>query len=138
MGRKIDRTQVGGLWSGPQQGFSFDGTNSIGFLTAPINSQSSAYTTVLTDSGKVIFHPSTDGVARTFTIDSNANVAYSTGTVLTFINMSSANVSIAVSSDTLYAVGSGGIGNRTLTQYGMATAIKVTTTSWLISGSGLS
>jgi len=64
---------------------------SVGYLNIPQNSQSAAYTTVLADSGKHIFHPSTDANARTFTIDSNANVAYPVGTAITFVNMT-ANV----------------------------------------------
>ena len=49
--------------------------DTLGYLNAPINEQSAAYTAVLTDAGKIIFHPSTDANARTFTINSNANVA---------------------------------------------------------------
>ncbi|NBQ98417.1 MAG: hypothetical protein EBU12_09445, partial [Microbacteriaceae bacterium] len=71
------------------------------------------------------------------TIDSNANVAYDTGTVLTFINMSSSSLSIAITSDTMYLAGAGSTGTRTLAQYGIATAIKMTSTTWLISGNGL-
>jgi hypothetical protein len=110
---------------------------SVGYLNVPINSQSAAYTTVLADSGKAIFHPSTDANARTFTIDSNANVAYALGTVLTFINMASQVVTIAITSDTMYLAGPGTTGSRSLAQYGMATAIKMTSTTWIISGSGL-
>ena len=110
---------------------------SVGYLNVPINSQSANYTTVLADSGKAIFHPSTDANARTFTIDSNANVAYATGTVLTFINMTAAVVTIAITTDTMYLAGTGTTGSRSLAQYGMATAIKMTTTTWIISGSGL-
>ena len=123
--------------SGTLSGCTVDGTNTVGFRNVPINSQSAAYTTVLADSGKVIFHPSTDANARTFTIDSNANVAYALGTVLTFINMTSQVVTIAITSDTMYLAGTGTTGSRSLAQYGMASAIKMTSTTWIISGSGL-
>ena len=123
--------------SGTLSSCTVDGTNSVGFRNVPINSQSAAYTTVLTDAGKAILHPSTDANARTFTIDSNANVAYALGTVLTFINMTSQVVTIAITSDTLYLAGTGTTGSRSLAQYGMATAIKMTSTTWIISGSGL-
>jgi hypothetical protein len=123
--------------SGTLSGCTVDGTNTVGFRNVPINSQSAAYTTVIADAGKVIFHPSTDANARTFTIDSNANVAYVLGTVLTFINMTSQVVTIAITSDTLYLAGTGTTGSRSLAQYGMATAIKMTSTTWIISGSGL-
>ena len=110
---------------------------SVGYLNIPINSQSAAYTTVLADSGKAIFHPSTDANARTFTIDSNANVAYAVGTAITFINMTSQVVTIAITSDTMYLAGTGTTGSRSLAQYGLATAVKMTTTTWIISGNGL-
>jgi len=123
--------------SGTLSNCTVDGTNAVGFRTIPFNSQSAAYTTVLADSGKVIFHPSTDANARTFTIDSNANVAYPLGTAITFINMTSQAVTIAITSDTMYLSSAGTTGSRTLAQYGSATAIKMTSTTWLISGSGL-
>ena len=123
--------------SGTLSGCTVDGTNTVGFRNVPINSQSAAYTTVLTDSGKVVFHPSTDANARTFTIDSNANVAYPLGTAITFINMTSQVVTIAITSDTMYLAGTGTTGSRSLAQYGIATAIKMTSTTWLISGNGV-
>ena len=111
--------------------------DTLGYLNAPINEQSAAYTAVAADAGKIIFHPSTDANARTFTINSNANVAYPTGTVLTFINMTSQVVTISITTDTLYLAGTGSTGSRSLAQYGIATAVKMTSTTWLISGNGL-
>lgn len=112
-------------------------TNAVGYLGVPQNSQSTAYTTVMADAGKHIFHPSGDANARTFTIDSNANVAYPIGTILTFVNMTSQVVTIAITSDTMYLAGTGATGSRSLAQYGLATAVKMTSTTWMISGSGL-
>lgn len=109
----------------------------LGYLNSPINSQSAAYTLVLADSGKTILHPSTDANARTFTIPANGSVAYATGTVLTFINMTSQVVTIAITTDTMYLAGSGTTGSRSLAQYGIATAVKIDSTTWLISGNGL-
>ena len=111
-------------------------TCNIGYLNIPQNSQSAAYTTVLADSGKHILHPSTDNNARTFTIDSNTNVPYAIGTVLTFINQIN-TVTIAITSDTMTLAGTATTGPRTLAANGIATAIKVGTTSWIISGTGL-
>ncbi len=123
--------------SGTLSNCTVDGTDSVGFRNAPVNSQSAAYTAVLADAGKVILHPSTDANARTFTIPANASVAYAVGTVLTFVNMTSQVVTIAITSDTLYLAGTGTTGSRSLAQYGMATAVKLTSTTWLINGSGL-
>jgi len=123
--------------SGTLSSCTVDGTDAVGFRNIPQNSQSAAYTTVLADAGKHIFHPSGDANARTFTIDSNANVAYPIGTAITFINMTSQVVTIAITSDTMYLSSAGTTGSRSLAQYGSATAIKITSTNWLISGSGL-
>jgi hypothetical protein len=108
-----------------------------GYINIPQNSQSGNYTTVASDAGKHLYHPSGAGAGDTFTIDSNANVAYPIGTALTFVNMDSNNLSIAITSDTLYLAGAGTTGTRTLAQYGIATALKLTSTTWLISGTGL-
>ena len=109
--------------------------------TAPImteNSQSAAYTTVLADAGKMIYHPSADTTARTWTIDSNANVAYTIGTCISFFNDTSAGtVTIAITSDTLVLAGAGTTGSRTLAASGLATACKMATTRWMINGTGL-
>lgn len=112
-------------------------TDAVGFRTIPQNSQSTAYTTVAADSGKHLLHPSGDANARTFTIDSNANVAYPVGTAITFVNETSQVLSIAITSDTLTLAGSTTTGTRSLAQNGVATAIKVTSTKWIISGTGL-
>lgn len=123
--------------SGTLSACTVDGTDAVGFRNIPINSQSAAYTTVLADSGKAILHPASDANARTFTIDSNANVAYPIGTAITFINMTSQVVTIAINSDTMNLSAAGTTGSRSLAQYGSATAIKIGSTNWLISGSGL-
>jgi hypothetical protein len=123
--------------SGILSNCTVDGTDAVGFRNIPFNSQSAAYTAVLADSGKVIFHPSTDANARTFTIPANGSVAYPIGTAITFINMTSQVVTIAITTDTMYLSSAGTTGSRSLAQYGSATAIKMTSTTWLISGSGL-
>jgi hypothetical protein len=109
----------------------------VGYRNIPQNSQSANYTLVLADSGDHIFHPSADNNARTFTIPANSSVAFPIGTAVTFINMAAANVTIAITTDTLTLSPAGTSGSRTLAQYGSATAIKITSTEWLISGSGL-
>jgi plastocyanin len=111
--------------------------DNIGYLNIPQNSQSAAYTLTLADAGKHIFHPSTDANTRTYTIPANSSVAYPIGTALAFINMTSQVVTIAIDTDTMYLSGTGTTGSRSLAQYGSASAIKITATSWLISGSGL-
>jgi hypothetical protein len=104
----------------------------------PQNSQSDAYTLVAADQSKHIFHPSADTTGRTWTIPANASVAYPVGTALTFINQNGAGtITIAITSDTMRLAGAGTTGSRTLAANGVATAIKVTSTEWIISGTGL-
>jgi hypothetical protein len=100
------------------------------------NSQSADYTLVLADSGKHILHPAADTNNRTFTIPANASVAYPVGTCVTFVNEVN-TVTIAITSDTLTLAGAGSTGSRTLAANGIATAIKITSTKWMISGTGL-
>lgn len=123
--------------SGTLSSCTVDGTDAVGFRNIPQNSQSAAYTLVLADAGKHIFHPAADNNARTFTIPANSSVAYPIGTALTFINMAAANVTIAITTDTLTLSPAGTTGSRTLATNGSATCIKISATEWLISGSGL-
>jgi len=137
VGKATTDTLTNKTISGASNTLTVDGTNTVGFLNIPQNSQSAAYTLVLADAGKHIFHPSTDANARTFTIPANSSVAYPIGTAITFINMTSQVVTIAITTDTMYLSSAGTTGSRSLAQYGSATAIKMTSTTWLISGSGL-
>lgn len=114
-----------------------DGTNSVGYLIVPQNAQSTTYVCVLGDAGKSIDHPASDGTARTYTIPANSSVAYTIGTCISFSNMSTGSLTIAITSDTMNLSSSGSSGSRTLAQYGVATARKVASTVWLISGTGL-
>jgi hypothetical protein len=116
---------------------TIDGSNTAGYLIVPQNSQNGNYNVVLADTGRQIFHPAGQAAA-TYTIPTNANVAFTVGAAITFINFSANAVTVAVTStDALYLSSAGTTGNRTLAQYGIATAVKITSTSWIISGSGL-
>jgi hypothetical protein len=125
--------------SGTLSGCTVDGTNAVGFRTIPQNSQSAAYTLVLADSGKHIFHPSADTTARTFTIPANSSVAFPIGTAITFINQNGTGgiVTIAITTDTMRLSPDGTTGSRTLARNGVATCVKITSTEWIISGVGL-
>lgn len=108
-----------------------------GFRGVPQNAQSGNYTLVLADAGKHIYHASGDGSGDTYTIPANGSVPFPVGTAVTFVNLDSNSVSIAITTDTMYLAGTGSTGSRTLAQYGVATAVKVASTLWLISGTGL-
>jgi hypothetical protein len=122
--------------SGTLSGCTVDGTDAVGFRNTPVNSQSADYTLVLADSGKTIFHPVADDNARTFTIPANSSVAYPVGTVISFVNLQN-TVTIAITTDTMYLANDGDTGSRTLAEYGTASAMKVASTTWIISGNGL-
>ena len=100
-------------------------------------SKSADYTLVLGDANKHVLHPAADNNARTFTIPANSSVAFSIGTLITFVNQIN-TVTIAITTDTLTQAGTGSTGSRTLAANGIATALKVSTTGWVINGTGLS
>ena len=112
-------------------------TLSIGYRGYPQNNPGVSYTGVLSDAGKSIIM----NYAQTFTIPANSSVAYPIGTTLTIINSATGagqNCTIAITTDTLYQANtSGATGSRGLAPLGIATAIKITSTGWLISGFGL-
>tara|TARA_R110000822_G_scaffold220221_1_gene354252 strand:+ start:347 stop:721 length:375 start_codon:yes stop_codon:yes gene_type:complete len=99
------------------------------------NSKSSDYTLVVADAGLHILHPTADNNPRTWTIPANASVAFPIGTAITFVNQIN-TITIAITSDTLTDT-SGNTGSRTLAVNGIATALKVGTTSWVVNGAGL-
>lgn len=110
----------------------------IDYVLIAQNAQSAAYTLVLTDRGKHIYHPVADTTARIFTIPANASVAFPIGSAVTFINdVGAGAITIAITTDTLVLFPAGTTGSRTLAAGGMATATKVTATRWVISGVGL-
>lgn len=113
----------------------------VGFREVPQNSQSTAYTLVAADAGKHILHPSADTTARTWTIPANSgggSVAFPVGAAITFVNQNAGGViTIDITTDTMRLAGPGTTGSRALAANGIATALKITTTEWIISGTGL-
>jgi hypothetical protein len=101
----------------------------VGYLGVPQNAQGN-YTCVIGDAGKHLF---TAASSITWTIPSNATVAFPIGTVISFINQSAGTCTI-VCGDTMYLVAAGTTGSRTLNAWSMATVIKTTATTWIISG----
>jgi hypothetical protein len=125
--------------SGGAKVADFGGTQqTVGFREIPQNIQAANYTCVLADSGKHIYHASGAGAGDVYTIPANASVAFAIGTAITFINSDSNSITIAITTDTMTLAGTTTTGTRTLAQNGVATAIKVTATSWIISGTGIS
>jgi hypothetical protein len=108
--------------------------SSAGYLGMPQISTATSYTLTAADVGKHVY---TTVTGQTITIPANASVALPIGTTYTFINPASVSTTIAITTDTMYLAGTGTTGSRTLAAFGMATAVKVTSTTWVISGNGL-
>ena len=97
----------------------------------PLNSQSSAYTLVAADAGKVVYI-SSGGV----TINENV---FSAGDAVTIINNSGSDQTLTegTGSMVLYNTADGATGSRTLAGRGMCTLYWATTSNAYISGAGL-
>lgn len=121
--------------SGTLSSCTVDGTNSVGFRTAPQTSGgASSYTLVLTDSGKhVIF---TGGSTATLTVPTNSSVAFPIGTTILVVNDNSGNLTISGAGVT-FQLANGSTGNRTVATKGLATCLKTATDTWYVSGAGV-
>lgn len=107
--------------------------DTIGFRGLPQNSQTGSYTLALSDAGKMI-NTTTGGVV----IPANSSVAFPTGTTVVIFNNSGSSQNVSITTDTLLLAGTASTGTRALAQYGLATCVKVASTTWAIGGSGLS
>lgn len=107
-----------------------------GYLGLPQNPQTTNYGFLLSDRAKQVLHNS--GSAHTFTIPANASIPYNIGDVLHIVNPPGGGaLTIAITTDTMTLVPAGSTGSRTLTSPGVATAEKISSTTWLIYGSNL-
>lgn len=102
---------------------------SPGFRGLPQNSQTTSYTLALTDAGKHI-SITTGGVV----IPANASIAFPVGSTVVVFNNSSSTQTISITTDTLRQAGTTNTGSRTLAAYGIATLVKVSSTTWVITG----
>lgn len=104
---------------------------------APINTQAgTTYTLAITDAGGAV--NGTNAAAKTFTVPANSSVPILPSTFITIINSGAGAMSIPITTDTMTLAGTTLTGTRTLAQNGIANLFKLTTTTWLISGIGLS
>lgn len=106
--------------------------DAVGYKGLPQNSQTSAYTLALSDMGKHI-SITTGGVV----IPANSSIAFPVGTAIVVFNNSGTSQNISITTDTLRQAGTANTGTRTLAQYGLATCVKVASTTWVISGAGV-
>ena len=107
---------------------------SVGYMGIPQSATATTATLAIGDAGKHIYVTTN---TQTITIPANSVVPYPIGTAITFVAGPSATTMTIANNDTMYLVGTGTSGSRTLAAYGTATAIKVASTTWFINGSGL-
>lgn len=136
----IDYFILGGALGTPASGnlsnCTADGTNKVGTLGVAQIDITANTTLTLTARGKHVRHSS--ATAHAVTIPANASVAYAIGDAITFVNPNGSGVlTIAITTDTMRLAGAGTTGSRTLAANGIATALKVSATEWIISGTGL-
>jgi len=110
-------------------------------LTAPVinlalNAQTgTTYTFVLTDNGKLV--TASNASAQTYSVPTNASVAYPTGTQINIIQIGAGQVTIqAVTSGTTTIASTGATANapKLRAQYSSATLIKASTDLWYVIG----
>jgi hypothetical protein len=110
-------------------------------LTAPIinlslNAQTgTTYTFVLSDNGKLV--TASNASAQTYSVPTNASVAYPTGTQINIIQIGAGQVTIqAVTSGTTTIASTGATANapKLRAQYSSATLIKASTDLWYVIG----
>lgn len=107
----------------------------FGFIGLPQVSTATGLSLTAAHAGKHIY---TTVTGQTHTIPANASVPLEIGTTIVFINPASVTTNITITSDSLIIAGTGATTiPHTLAPYGMATAVKVGATSWVISGNGL-
>jgi hypothetical protein len=115
--------------SGNTNGFA------IGYLNIPQVAASNT-TLALSDAGKHYY--STSAGNFTLTIPNNASASFATGTAISIVVQSAGNILVnAVSGVTLYMAGNSTAANRVVSNYGMATLMKVATNTWMINGTGV-
>ena len=100
----------------------------------PQNLQTANYGIVASDAGKHIYITTT---GTTVTIPANSATPLYPGFTFTVVNAGGVTTTIVITTDTMYLANAGTTGNRTLAAYGMATAVKVASAQWIISGNGL-
>jgi hypothetical protein len=103
--------------------------DTIGYRGLPQNAQTASYTLALSDAGKHISN-TTGG----FVIPANASIAFPVGTTIVLFNNSASTQALTITSDTLRQAGTTNTGSRTVAAYGLATCVKVASTTWVVSG----
>jgi hypothetical protein len=135
-GNRLTNIPAANITGTVANGTTSTAASGVGYMGMPQNSQSTNYPVVAADAGKHIYLTANN---TTVTIPANSNVAFPIGTTIVVIaGHASGTTNITVTTDTLRMSGTGSNTTpRTLASYGMATLVKVASTTWFISGNGL-
>lgn len=133
-----DETGTGALVFGtgptitPAAGTASTATAGAGYMGMPQTAPGGNYQLAASDAGKHIYF-SISGLTLTIPVNS-----LPVGTTVVVVNGNGVSTTIASSSDTLRLANSSSTGTRFLASNGMATLLKITSTSWIVSGNGVS
>ena len=108
----------------------YDATN-INTAVVPINAQTgTTYTTVIGDAGSMVTLSNATAIACT--IPPNASVAYPIGTVITFNQLGAGQVTLTAGAGVTLNTE---VGLLTSAQHASASALKILTDTWIVTGS---
>ena len=107
----------------------------LGYLEMP-QVTSANVTLALADSAKHFYRSTT--APHTITIPLNSSVAFGNGTVVSIVNQAVGNITVTPTAGvSLYLGGNSTSAGRTITTYGVATLMKVSTNTWFVNGTGV-
>lgn len=116
----------------PAAGTTTTATSGAGYMGMPQTAPGGNYQLATSDAGKHIYF-SISGLTLTIPVNS-----LPVGTTVVVVNGNGVNTTITSASDTLRLANSTSTGSRFLASNGMATLLKITSNSWIISGNGVS
>ena len=113
------------------------GATSAVYLGVPVNNQNTAYTLILSDTGKMV--RGSNAGAMAYTIPPNASVAYPVGTAIVIRNIGAGTITITRGSGVSLLLSGGSTSKDVaMVQWGMATMVQESANNWVISGTGIS
>jgi len=106
----------------------------LGYQNSPISLQFGDYVLQASDAGVTIVlgDDESRAIDATFLIPSDATVDLPLGTVFTFVSLSLGTLTIDIDTDSMFQAGTTTTGPFTMAQNQTGTAVKVDTTTWLI------
>ena len=105
--------------------------NAVATAMIAINAQTTSYTAVLTDDGKLV--TMSNASANNFTVPPNSSVAYGIGTQLNIAQLGTGQTTIVAGSGV--TLNSAGAKLKLSAQYAIATCVKTDTNTWFVCGS---